>query len=289
MASVTKIFVATAIFRLGELGRLGIDDPIARHLSPATVSLLRERGYEPDLITVAHLLAHTSGVPDYDTEDFVRAILADPDLRWTRREQLIHAFDRRAKTGAPGERFTYSNNGYNLLGEIIEQKSSSTLGAALRELIGFDRLGLESTWLEATEPAPANLRFAHAYSETGRDLRTINASADAWGAGGLVSSVGDLNRFIRALLEARIVSPESLAAMQVGAGPGLGKGLFNLPLGDQACWGHEGYLGGAVYYCANSGLSLASTINFAFFESDGASRPGLRNATFASRLFEQAR
>src|SRR5262245_37776762 len=50
IASVTKTFTSAAILRLAEQGRLGLDDPIAKHLSPATLALLRSGRYDVDAI-----------------------------------------------------------------------------------------------------------------------------------------------------------------------------------------------------------------------------------------------
>ncbi len=288
VASVAKMFIATAIFRLSEQGQLSIDESVTKYLSTDTSELLRARGYAVDSIKVEHLLAHTSGIPDFDSVDFVNAITTDPDRRWTRREQLTYGLDRNPKTGEPGSGPNYSNNGFNLLGEIIEERTGLGLAAALRQLIGYDRLGMKSTWLEADEPAPAGVRLAHAYDETGFDLQRINPSADAFGAGGLVSTVGDLNRFIRALLEGRIISGESLRIMQSGPRDGHGRGLFNLPLGPTTCWGHEGFWGSVAYYCEASGLSLTLSINFAFMTENRTADPELRSSTLAAQLVEIA-
>lgn len=69
---------------------------------------------------------------------------------------------------------------------------------------------MRSTWMETPETAPSLAAgFAHAQSDAGRDLCGIDASADTYG-GGLVSTVADLTRFYRALLEGRVLAPSSL-------------------------------------------------------------------------------
>src|SRR4051794_39114966 len=76
IASVTKTFTAGSILRLVEGGRLGLDDPIAAHLAPAMVALLRSGGYDPQAIHVRHLLMHTSGLYDYASDPkFVEYVL----------------------------------------------------------------------------------------------------------------------------------------------------------------------------------------------------------------------
>ena len=65
IASVTKTFTAAAVLRLMEDGKLGLDDPIAKHLSAATIALVRRGGYDIGALRVRHLLQHTSGLYDY--------------------------------------------------------------------------------------------------------------------------------------------------------------------------------------------------------------------------------
>jgi D-alanyl-D-alanine carboxypeptidase len=263
IASVTKTFTSAAIHRLAEQGALGLDDAIGLHLAPETTQLLRERGYETDKMTVAHVLAHHSGLPDHDGAQYQQAVLADLSKRWTRRDQVLFGLDRFAKVGAPGATFKYSDTGYILLGEIIERKTGTHLGTAFRNLLKFDALGLTSTWMEAFEPAPPGLaNFAHAYASNGLDLRVANATVDTWGGGGLVSTVGDLSKFIRALFEGRVVSPASLTSMLTPATvPIFGRGIYLSPLGTQSCWGHAGFWGVGMYYCPESRISVSLTIN----------------------------
>ncbi len=290
IASTTKTFTSAAIHRLAEQGLLGLDDAISKHLDPATTQLLRERGYETDKMTVAHLLAHTSGLPDHDGPQYQQAVLADVTKRWTRREQLLFGLDRFAKAGAPGETFEYSDTGYILLGEIIERKTGTHLGAAYRSLLRFDALGITSTWMEAFEPAPpAQANFAHAYASNGLDLRIADATVDTWGGGGLVSTVGDLTTFIRALLEGRVVSPASLVSMQTPATiPIIGRGIYLSSLGTQSCWGHEGFWGVGMYYCPESRISVSLAINLAVLGEPGENfDPTLFSpAALAGRLVE---
>lgn len=290
IASVTKTFTSAAIHRLAEQGQIGLNDAIAQHLDPATTQLLRERGYDTEKMTVAHLLAHTSGLPDHDGPQYQQAVLADVTKRWTRREQLLFGLDRFAKVGAPGETFRYSDTGYCLLGEIIERKTGTHLGAAYRSLLKFDALGMKSTWMEAFEPAPPALaNFAHAYGDNGLDLRIADATVDTYGGGGLVSTVGDLTTFIRALFEGRVVSPASLVSMQTPATiPFRGRGIFLSSLGTQSCWGHEGFWGVGTYYCPESRISVSLTINLAFLGEPGENfDPTLFGpSTLAGRLVE---
>jgi D-alanyl-D-alanine carboxypeptidase len=129
------------------------------------VAVLGGDGYDPSAITVRHLLHHTGGLYDYATDgDYQTAVLSDPARRWTRAEQIGFAMDHGDPLARPGVAYHYSDTGYVLVGEIIEQASGRPLAAAYRTLLGFERLGVDETYLETLEPAPTGVAPpAHQY------------------------------------------------------------------------------------------------------------------------------
>ena len=155
IASVTKTFTAASILRLVEDGRVGLDDPIAEHLKASTVALLREGGYAVDAMMVRHLLTHTSGLYDYaEDEAFQEFVFTHGRHHWTRAEQVSFAMTHGKPYAPPGQEFHYSDTGYILLGEMLEQITGRGLAAAYRSLLEFNRLKLDETYLETLEPKP---------------------------------------------------------------------------------------------------------------------------------------
>ena len=201
IASVTKTFTAAAVLRLVESGRVGIDDPIANYLSPATLDILRQGGYDADAILVRHLLTHTSGLYDYASDPaFVQFVLTHGRHHWNRREQVRFAMTHGKPYALPGAEFHYSDTGYVLLGEILERTTGGGLAHAYRSLLSFKRLGLADTYLESLEPRPREAHArSHQYYET-IDSTAFDPSFDLYGGGGLVSTVDDLARFYRGAL-----------------------------------------------------------------------------------------
>lgn len=215
IASNTKTFVAAAILRLVESERLELDEPIDRHLSDDSLAELRRGGYDPGAITLRHLLTHTSGLFDYaSSRTYGELVSRNPHRRWSRLEQLHGAMTWGKPHGPPGEVYGYADTGYILLGEILERETSQPLAAALRQLVGYSRLGLESTWLESLEPRPEGARErAHQYIDW-LDTWDWDPSCDLYGGGGLVSTVGDLARFWRALFTGGVYDkPETSETM----------------------------------------------------------------------------
>ena len=152
---MTKTFVAAAVLRLVEEGKVKLDAPITEYVSPESLAVLRTDKYDLDHITVRQLLQHTSGLYDYATDDaYDQANVSDPAHRWTRLEQLQFAVDHGHPLAPPGKRFSYADTNYILLGEIIERATGTSLPAAVRELLHLDRLGLDHTYWEILEPTP---------------------------------------------------------------------------------------------------------------------------------------
>jgi D-alanyl-D-alanine carboxypeptidase len=267
IASVTKTFVAAAILRLSEDGRLGLDDPVAAHLSPATLALLRGDGYAVGAMRLRHLLTHTSGLYDY-AEDaaFQTFVLTHGRHRWTRAEQLRFAMAHGEPLARPGKQFHYADTGYILLGEVLERATGRGLAGALRSALRFDRLGLDETYLESLEPGPPSAKpRAHQYYGT-LDSTSFDPSFDLYGGGGLVSTVDDLARFYRALLGGRVFTKaQTLRTMLGKPSPrrvaDLGMGIFSERFAEEDCWSHSGFWGTTVVHCPRTGATVAVAVN----------------------------
>jgi D-alanyl-D-alanine carboxypeptidase len=270
IASITKVFVAAAVFRLVEDHFLGLFDPIAPHLSAATTASLRAGGYDPHLITVQQLLSHTSGLYDYASDPaFVAAVSASPHKRWTRAEEIDFAIARGKPVGKPGERYAYSDTGYLLLGEAIENVTRQSLPRAVRGLLNFKGLGLASTYFESLEKTPpGGLPLAQQYLGA-TDASGFDPSFDLFGGGGLVSTTADLDRFFRALLQGRVFKHRSTLAaalMTVNARHDESDHLHaNLlttwHFGRRVCWAHLGFWSSEALYCPDADIAVSFTLN----------------------------
>ena len=215
IASNTKTFVAATALRLWERARLDLDDPIAAHLPAEYVEMLVGDGYDPEAITVRHLLTHTAGIYDHtESPNYVDRIAIEPWHRWTPAEQVAAAMAWGDPYGGPGEVFRYSDTGYVLLGQVLERTAGKPLPATVRELVGFDRLGLRSTWWDTLEPRPSGVpKRAHQYDGE-FDSYAVDASIDLYGGGGLAMTMGDLARFTRALFTGLVYAdPATLDVM----------------------------------------------------------------------------
>jgi len=278
VASNTKTFISVSILKLWEQGRLDIDHPIAMYLPGEYVELLRGDSYDPEAVTIRHLLTHTSGLFDFaDTDIYTEEIMADPKHRWTRTEQLESAMEWGDPYGEPGEVYRYCDTGYILLGEVLEQVTGRSMPDAVRELVDYDRLGLGSTWFETLEPKPDGVPEPAHQFWLGVDVTTIDPSVDLYGGGGLASTVGDLAAFFRAVFSGGIFEDPStvdtmLSTLEVErAGPDyfgskLSVGEYRMgvtvtEMGGYTVYRHGGFYGTMAAYVPELDLAIGATVN----------------------------
>jgi D-alanyl-D-alanine carboxypeptidase len=272
IASVTKTYVAASVLRLVEMGQLALDDPISKHLSSTYLDLLSADGYDIEAITVRHLLTHTSGIADYAGYEenyegkFQDLIEADPEFEWDRELEVQFAMDNYDPLAEPGAEFHYADTGYVLLGDLLEQAMDvPSYGAALAELLGFEELGLTSTFVERLDREAPDKPLGHQYIET-LDYTNIDPGQDMYGGGGIVSTTREVSTFFDALLSGEIFDkPETLTEMitppvdaepdSEAASEGLGIFLLESPSGE-TCYSHSGFGGTIAIACPDSDITM---------------------------------
>lgn len=266
IASVTKTFTAATALRLMEDGKLDLLRPIAGYIDPVLGEILRADGYDPTLITVKHLLSHTSGMADHaQTQTYFDRIIADPSHSWTRGEMLQGLVEWTDPVGSPGEKFAYSDTGYVLLGHIIERQSGLSLAEAARRHLGLDAIGLPDTYWEIMERNDAvAARRAHQKMD-GMNIHGWSATMDLYGGGGLVSSARDMARFFQALFAGRVFKkPETLAVMLSADGLPVGSpyrlGLFVRSKAGVDYYEHEGFWGTMVMHVPSTQSTFAGAV-----------------------------
>ncbi|HSG27240.1 MAG TPA: serine hydrolase domain-containing protein, partial [Candidatus Krumholzibacterium sp.] len=262
IASNTKTYTAAAILRLIEDGRLRLEDSLSAHLTAAQDSLLRSDGYDTDAMTIAMVLSHTAGLGDHsDDPRFEERIFSQPQYRWTASEKIRYLVEWRDPAGGPGERFSYSDTGYIILGTIIERVTGLSLGQAVRQLLDFEGLGLEVTFWEYTEPAPdkAGPRAHQYYGDV--DVTDFHASFDLYGGGGIVTDPRELALFMRALLTGEVFDDEAtLGAMMTGGTPPYRLGLMVKDCGGHEAFGHQGFWNTFAYHVPSLDLTIGGSI-----------------------------
>ncbi|MBX4893903.1 MULTISPECIES: serine hydrolase [Rhizobium] len=273
ISSVTKPFVAAAILRLWEMGQIELAGSIDSYLPIEHTSILTNAGYDAKAITVRHLLSHTAGLRDvFHTDAFAQMLpgLMSGQVRhcFTLEEQLQMAMEG-GRRFPPGEAFEYSDTGYLLLGAILGKVTGKSMAAATRQLVRFDRLGLESTWWEVLElEREGVLTRAHQYEYAcGWDSYDEDPPHDLFGGGGMISTPRDLATFFHALFHGKVFErPETIHVMISVAKTttfrnheddlyGHGPQIHNV--GDLTVYAHGGWWGLDVGYVPELDMTLS--------------------------------
>ena len=241
IGSVTKSFTALSIMQLVNEGKLNLEDPVGKY-APLDLKSMGEP------VRVWHLLTHSSGIPALAYAEAIIRYATGAGGKWIPMATYdeLFTFMREAEKWAvtkPGERWFYLNEGYLLLGYIIEKISGMDYREYVRKRI-LEPLGMNRTFfgrgkLEADKDAavPYIITKEGEQKESGY---VYSLTAD----GGLISNVMDLARYITMYLNRgeyngnRILPSELIEEMekpriklpvQVFGGEAYGYGLMTVP------------------------------------------------------------
>ncbi|HSK70820.1 MAG TPA: serine hydrolase domain-containing protein [Pyrinomonadaceae bacterium] len=245
VGSITKMFTAAMIFQFVEEGKLKLSDTLDKFFPQIP---------NAGKITIAHILAHRSGI-----HDFIR----DPDFRsWSMnprtKDETLAFIAKGTPDFEPGEKRSYSNAGYVLLGFIVEKLAGKPYQDALKKRI-TGKLGLMDTY-RATGKTDVSKKesFSYRYAEDWKQQDEIDLSIPG-GAGAIVSTPSDLVKFIQALFDGKLISQENVNQTMKN-----GMGMSSLQIGDITFYGHGGSMDGfrsGLVYLPEEKLALAYTLN----------------------------
>ncbi|MFD5801407.1 serine hydrolase domain-containing protein [Streptomyces sp. NPDC127020] len=209
IGSVTKVFVATVVLQLVAERRLTLDTPVRRILP----------GLLPDrfgAITVAHLLNHTSGLPDHvgiPEPETAEEVFRHRFDHWTPREWVATA-TRGPLKFAPGTRQEYRGINYVLAALVVDTLTGRPYGEAVAARV-LRPLGLTRSTVPGDERRIRG-RHVHGYLRTAegrlRDITEYDQSS-ARGEGDMISTVEDVDRLLTALFSGELLPPRLLRLM----------------------------------------------------------------------------
>jgi D-alanyl-D-alanine carboxypeptidase len=265
IASLTKSYTAAVVLQLVSEGKLRLHDTVERWL-PGLVP-------NGENISIRHLLNHTSGIFNYEFDPRVNAPYLAGDLGhyWSPLELIAIAVSH-PPLYPPGQttQSTYSNTNYAILGLIVQAATGKTIQAQLRRRI-FKPLRLDRTSYPVRSTT-IDGRHAHGYFLIGAPplVDVTGFSPSIAGAGGaIVSTVGEVARFYRALLGGRIIPGHLLRAMKTtvpsGFDPGAPPARYGLGLERYAtscgvAWGHSGAFPGYFTYAFSSAQGVRQAV-----------------------------
>lgn len=214
IGSVAKTFTSAAVLKLREQGRLNLDDRIT--------TFLPELSYEN--VTLRHLLTHTSGLLEYQSEEIIKEIAG----KGVDNAELAKVFARLNPKQAfePGAKWEYSNTNYILLALVVEKVSGKPFPQFVRDNI-FVPAGMTRSFVSISnipdtlkKEVAAGYRFTNPLATAPVNVDTLDGARRAYatkknlyGAGNVYSTARDLLKFHQALQRGKILNKQSLLEM----------------------------------------------------------------------------
>lgn len=210
MASGSKTFTSIAICQLVEQGKARFDSLLKDCISSPLPN------FDPE-ITLQQLLTHSSGVPDYfdeeESDDYESLWRELPMYSIREPKDFLPLFAHLPMKLKPGERFSYANSGYILLGLVVEHLAGMPFTQYIAENI-LNPAGMEESGYFALDRLPEHTATGYISLEEGGWKSNIY-STPIIGApdGGAFTTVGDLAKFWDALFGCHLIGAESLRQM----------------------------------------------------------------------------
>lgn len=214
LASIGKTYVAVAVLKLVEEGRLKLDDKISKYLPKEIID-----GFPTAKdVTIRHLLGHTSGLYNYNRNPELNELYLTGNLKLDTLSHMDalrrYAYGITEHTKPLGE-YKYSSTNYLLLSMIMDKVVPEGHEDYIRtELIA--KHGLKDTYYKETPPE----RLVEHYGDIDENAVTENLSAETiettnWYSGddGVYSTIREASRFLQKLVDAEILNEDTLNEM----------------------------------------------------------------------------
>lgn len=204
LGSVGKQFTALAILMLLEDGKLKLDEPVGNY-----VPELARFGPE---VTIRRMLNHTSGLPDYySDDDLSERLFALADMPTN--EDAVKVLEEAGNLQfTSGDQYEYNNSAYDMLGLVVQRLSGKSLASFLAERV-FDPLGMTSTFSLPSERREMDANVAHSYVREDGEIEAYDFDPldNLVGSGSVYSTVRDMALYDEALYGEQLVKQVTLA------------------------------------------------------------------------------
>jgi len=287
IASVTKIFTATAIMLLYEQKKLDLENPISRFISNKKICGIHKiKDYDhTNSLKIYHLITQTSGLADYfgqknrQGKSMMNTLLTKGDMEWNldtvldlTRNSLTSKFPPAVKQGG-GQKAFYSDTNYQLLGTILENIYNKTLGEIFHTVF-FEPLDLKESYVfgddfsDMKREKPVPIYFKDKTLDIPKAMKSFGPD------GAIISTAKEQVQFLKALFEGKIFQEtKTLEWMQqwnkifFPLEYGYGLMRYKLPrfmspfTPIPAFIGHSGASGSFAFFCPEQDFYTAGTFN----------------------------
>ncbi len=258
IGSISKTFTTVLVMKALEQNKLALDQTIGKYFPS-----IKNSGK----ITIENLLYHRSGIHSFTSDSAY--------LTWNTQvkteKEMIEIIARAGIDFEPDTKSEYSNSNFVLLTFILEKTFRKPYAELLQEYI-VKPVGLSNTSLGGK----INTSKKDCKSYKYLDIWVVEPETDIsipMGAGGIVSTPGDLVKFSDALFGGKLLSSESLEKMKTVKGQ-YGMGIFIIPFYDKTGYGHTGGIDGFSSVFSNfsdGNISFAMTCNGSNFNTNNIS------------------
>lgn len=246
LQSIAKSYMAVAILTLYEEGKVELDAPMTKYLPARLTKYIKKA----EAITIRMLLNHTSGVPEYSVHPaFVSYVMLHPTKVFNVEDALKCLADENLQF-VPGSKHVYVNTNYLLLAMIADVITGDH--AVYMNKVIFKKLGLAHTFYRNSFSYLENPALVDSYWDilnTGRPanitpLQQANV-ATLKGDDGIVCTTTDAIRFLKGLVEGKLLKPATIDLMKQWVNDDAGKPIYGLGLvhyeaGGLTAYGHSG-------------------------------------------------
>jgi D-alanyl-D-alanine carboxypeptidase len=246
LQSVSKMYIAVEILQLKEQGKIELDAPMTKYLSTSYSRYIKDAGK----ITVRMLLNHTSGVAEYNTNPpFVSQVILHP-LDFFSSEDCLKSIAGQEPQFSPGAKYKYTNTNYLLL-SLIGDAITGDHAEFIKKNI-FEPLGLANSYYGKGHDYLENLYLPESYWDVLNVGKPVNVTpfqqvtvACSKGDDGIVCTTTDAVKFLKGLMEGKLLKPESMKEMftfvkDEKGNNRYGMGIVYYDLGGLPAYGHGG-------------------------------------------------
>lgn len=278
-ASVGKLMTTVLIFRVVDASVMTLESKISEYIAPVLLEnlfVIDGIDYRHE-VTIRQLLSHTSGVNDYfesengDGSSFIDTITKNQTRFWTPEALVQYTQKHQQAIAKPGERFLYSDTGFVLLGLALEAIYAQSFSQLLQAQI-FQPLHMYQSYLSFYDER-FNAEILAPLFVNGVDLHEATSLSCDFSGGGIVTTVDDLQRFLKALQADELMSKVSRELMETiqhkyHQGIHYGTGMMELHFGEfffllknlPKLKGHLGITGVHAWYDSNSGATYVINV-----------------------------
>ncbi len=244
LQSVSKLYMAVTILKLSEEGKINLDATIGSYLDKKTLGELQTKG-----ITVKMLLNHTSGIREYaNNPEFVKFVLENATTPF-HAQRCVDIVKDEPLDFKPGSDYSYSNTNYTILSLIADKITGNHVKYMEKNI--FKKLDLQNTIYLTKSNYSSVPGIVNSYWDVLNVEKPVNITklqkvnvASLRGDDGIVCTTTDAIKFMKGLVEGKILKPETLAMMQhwvtKDGQKRYGLGLTYYDLGGTYGIGHSG-------------------------------------------------